>query len=178
MPAPFLIVLFALPLLELALLIKLGAAIGFWNTMAIILFTAFIGTIVVQTQGLASLKRANEALERDEPMLEPTLDGALRFIAGLLLISPGILMDIVGALLLIPPLRRLAAKAVARRMLGGGRFRATVFRRRTTTSAAPGDETPRRQPRPRSSGSGPVIEGEFERIDERPAGKKRDDERD
>lgn len=112
---PFL-VLVALPLIELALLIKLGQSIGFWHTILIILATGLAGTYVLRQQGFNALERAAAAVEAGETPMRPVLDGALLIIAGIMLILPGPLTDICGLLLLLPPLRALVARMLLSRL--------------------------------------------------------------
>lgn len=151
------LVLLALPLLELALLIKAGQAFGFWPVVLSIVVTGFLGATVVRTQGIATFRRISDALEQGREPHRELVDGALRLLAGVLLLLPGPITDSLGALLMIPPLRSLLAGLML--------AKATSFAPRTRPpereSRAPG------QPHPASSADGPVIEGEFERIEER-----------
>ena len=115
-----LLMMLAVPLLELALLIKLGQAIGFWSTVAIIFLTAGIGIAIVNAQGFAAFRRASESVAKGQPPVEPVIDGFMLMLAGGLLIAPGLLTDIAGLLLLIPPVRRLVAKWGLKRMAASG----------------------------------------------------------
>lgn len=143
-----LILLFlALPLLELALLIKVGAAIGALATIGLLILGGIIGGLVIQAQGLSAFRRTMEELQRGEPPLEPMVEGALLCFAGGLFIVPGFLTDVAAVVLLIPPVRRWLARSI----LGN-----TVIVTRTTTF--------RQNPEP--PGDGPVIEGEYKRIDD------------
>lgn len=161
-----LLVVIALPLTELALLIKAASEIGIWMVLAIIFTTAALGVWVMQEQGLSGFRRMQEAMQKGKAPLESMMDSSLRFFAGLCLIAPGLITDTVGLLLLLPPVRAWAARAIHDSMTG--------------TDAGPGpveprqggfEEAPRRDGRPqpdRGKGAPPVIEGEFERLDERP----------
>jgi UPF0716 protein FxsA len=162
------LVLVAVPLLELALLIKLGQWIGFWLTILVIMATAVLGSWILHAQGFAAFRRATDALSDGRPPIEPVVDGMMLTIAGVLLLAPGLITDVAGLLLLIPPLRRWLGAAGFRRMLAAGTFRATVFT--SDRRGGPANDTVRPgadadQPAP-PPGTGPVIEGEFERIDE------------
>ena len=88
-----------------------------------------------------------EELQRGEPPLEPMVEGALLCFAGGLFIVPGFLTDVAAVVLLIPPVRRWLARSI----LGHA-----VIVTRTTTF--------RRDPE--RTGDGPVIEGEYKRIDD------------
>lgn len=151
------LVLLALPLLELALLIKAGQAFGFWPVVLTVIVTGFAGARIIQTQGIATFRRISEAVENGREPHRELADGALRLLAGVLLLLPGPITDTVGALLMIPPLRALAASAIFARAT---MFSATV---RKHGSAPPQPDRPDRT----SASDGQIIEGEFERIEER-----------
>jgi UPF0716 protein FxsA len=111
----FLLGFLVLVLVEIALLIQLGAAIGLWLTLAWIVGTAVLGVILLK--GIAMLGgggmsyRLDEFRDRSDPMAHR----ALVLIAGLLLILPGPVTDTVGVLLLFAPVRRVALGIIARR---------------------------------------------------------------
>jgi len=151
--------LVAVPLLELAVLIKLGQWIGLWPTLAILIFTALAGTIVMQRQGIAAMGRAFEAVAQGRPPIEPVVDGAFIMLAGGLLFLPGLISDVFGILLLIPPIRRLVARMFMAAMLKSGSVRVDTYEeaRRTSTRGTDGF----------AEGDSKVIDGEYTRVDER-----------
>jgi UPF0716 protein FxsA len=105
-PLLLLLLFIGLPLIEVYFLIKVGTVIGALPTIAIAILTAILGTWLVRHQGFGVLMRVRDAVAHDQvPALE-LLDGALILVAGLFLLLPGFLTDIVGFVLLIPPLRR------------------------------------------------------------------------
>jgi UPF0716 protein FxsA len=132
------------PLLELAILIKAGEAIGFWPTIGLLFAAAVLGIVIIREQGLSMVAKAMTSLNEGRLPLAPLLDSQVMVFAGVLLIAPGFLSDVIGLALLIPPLRRLAI----RRVLPG---------------FAPGSAPP---PEPRKSRGPTVIEGDFKRVDE------------
>jgi UPF0716 protein FxsA len=102
----FLLIFVGAPLVELYLLIEVGSVIGAVPTIALSLFTAALGGLLVRMQGFTVLFRAQSALgKREVPALE-MLEGALLLLVGLALLLPGFITDAVGFLLLVPPLRR------------------------------------------------------------------------
>lgn len=102
-----LVLLIGIPLIEIYFLIEVGSEIGALRTIGLSILTALLGSTLVRHQGFGVLMRVRHASDRgDVPALE-MLDGALLLIAGLFLLLPGFLTDVVGFLLLIPPLRRL-----------------------------------------------------------------------
>jgi UPF0716 protein FxsA len=167
-----LLVFIAVPLLEIAILIKLGQWLGFWSAFAIVVLTAVVGTTVLHRQGLQTLLKVQQALAAGRPPIGPVVDGAMLIAAGLLLLTPGLVTDSLGLLLLVPGVRGSLARWGLEQLKRRGLMHVHVFRERREPrpeSGSPsGPEPGPRPPRP-PSGDGPVIEGEFERLDERPA---------
>ena len=95
----------AVPLIEIALFIQVGGAIGLWPTLAIVLLTAFIGTWLVRTQGLMAIGNLQRSFSELNDPTEPLAHGAMILIAGALLLTPGFFTDAVGFALLMPPVR-------------------------------------------------------------------------
>ena len=96
----------AVPLVELYVLIEVGTKIGAIPTIALTVFTAVLGGLLVRLQGLSVLFRVRESLEREQVPAIELLEGALLLMAGVLLLLPGFITDALGFLLLISPLRR------------------------------------------------------------------------
>ena len=104
----YLILLFTLvPLFELYLLIRVGQVIGAWNTVLIVVFTGIAGAYLAKLQGLGILKRIQDDLHKGLMPTGKLIDGVFVFVAGVLLITPGILTDILGFLFLIPYTRNI-----------------------------------------------------------------------
>jgi UPF0716 protein FxsA len=102
------------PIVELYVIIKVGSLIGVWPTLALLLADAVLGSLLLRHQGRSAWRRFNAALaERRFPGKE-VADGLLVAIGGTLLLTPGFVTDIVGAIFLIPPTR-----AIVRRLLRG-----------------------------------------------------------
>jgi UPF0716 protein FxsA len=158
-----LLLLVALPLLEIAILIKVGSILGVWPVLAIIVATFLTGIYVVRHQGVGVARRMMASARSGEPPVEPMVEGMLLFIAGGCLIAPGLITDAIGLLLLIPPLRQWAARWMLTRGLPMSVYRV----RRTSRTQGPRDTSPPN----RRQGPAPVIEGDYERLDERPATK-------
>lgn len=161
----------AIPLLELAILMKVGQSLGVWWTLFVILATAALGVWVLYVQGFAVLSRTVASLQAGKPPIGPAVDGMFLMIAGTLLLTPGFMADTLGLLLLVPTLRHAVAAWSVRRLLRSKTVRATVFgaeatrERRQSDSGRDSRETFRNGRAPGSDG-GPIIDGEFERIDE------------
>lgn len=146
MAARLLLLFIVAPIVELFLLIKVGSLIGIVPTVALVLLTAIIGSQLVRRQGLEVMNRIRVAQARgDVPAME-MLDGAALLLAGFLLLTPGLISDTLGFVLLIPRLRRHIARALVSRVV--------VF----TPNGAGGGPW-----RGRSGSNDGTIEGEYER---------------
>lgn len=152
---PFLLFI-AIPILELALLIKVGQIIGVAATILLVIFTAVIGVALLKRQGLAVMRRAQSAVEAGELPVDSVVDGACLLVAGAFLLTPGLITDTAGFLLLIPQFRIRLAHAILERMMKSGRVHVYTSRGGPRGPSGPGDG--------RSGGRGPVIEGEFEEV--------------
>ncbi|HVX37177.1 MAG TPA: FxsA family protein [Hyphomicrobium sp.] len=162
MSQPFkiaIILLFAaFPLVEIGLLIHLGHIIGVGWLAVIILGTAFLGTYVIRRVGLSVFERALSRLGSDRHGVSPLFDGFLQVLAGLLLIFPGVISDVIGLVLLIPQVRSVLIRTGLLKIVTLFHYQAEVDR----GSFRAADTEPREQP------AGIVIEGEYERLSEKP----------
>lgn len=93
------------PMVELYLLIKVGQLIGAFNTILLVLVTAFLGAMLAHVEGLRTMRQIGQNLSQGIIPAEELVDGVLIFLAGVLLITPGVLTDLLGIYLLIPLLR-------------------------------------------------------------------------
>jgi UPF0716 protein FxsA len=100
------------PLAELAGLVWLGGQTAWWVPILVILVDAVAGSALLRWQGLRTLRRIQADLAGGRMPGDGLVDGALILIAAALLITPGILTDIVAFALLIPPLRKLVKRGV------------------------------------------------------------------
>ena len=104
----YLILLFTVvPLVELALLIKVGQYIGVLNTVSLVVITGVVGAIMARSQGISVLMKVQQDLQDGVMPTERLFDGMLILVAGILLITPGIATDGIGFFLLIPYGRHL-----------------------------------------------------------------------
>lgn len=115
------------PLVELALLVWVGGSIGVLPTLALVFFTAALGAFLAKREGLKVLGEWQAALTQGR-MPEEGLTGALLvLVAGALLIAPGVLTDVTGLLLLLPPVRKRVARWIEQRFFPGGVASSTTF---------------------------------------------------
>ncbi|MGH3932089.1 MAG: FxsA family protein, partial [Pseudonocardiaceae bacterium] len=137
---PVLLILLVVTLVELAVLIAVGNAIGVLLTVGLLILASLVGAALLRREGTRTLVAFNEALRTRRPPHREVLDGMLIAMAAVLIVLPGFVSDVLGLLLILPPTRAL----VRRRML------------RSAEHSAPARFAP-----------GAVIEGEV--IDEPPA---------
>ena len=109
-----LLLFIAIPVAELYLFMTLGKEIGLWPTLAIIVATAFLGAWLTRMQGARAMARFQKATAEGRLPHEEVLDGVMILIAGVVLLTPGFLTDAVGFALLIPPVRGLLRKRLAK----------------------------------------------------------------
>ena len=104
----YLILLFtAVPLVELALLIKIGQYIGVGYTLGVVIFTGVTGAYLAKMQGLVTLRRIQEDVNQGIMPADKLFDGVLILSSGILLLTPGFITDIIGFMGLIPLTRNL-----------------------------------------------------------------------
>ncbi|MDQ3760909.1 MAG: FxsA family protein [Actinomycetota bacterium] len=137
---PVLLVLLAATIVELTVLVVVGRAIGVLATIGLLILASLLGAALLRHEGTRTLAAFREALRTRRPPHRELIDGMLIAAAGVLIVLPGFVSDILGLLLLLPPIRAL----VRRRMLHSAA-------RHTPVRFAPGD----------------VVEGEV--VDQPPA---------
>jgi UPF0716 protein FxsA len=103
--ALLLLLFLVVPFAELYVLIKVGQVIGALPTIALLIIVSAVGAWLVKREGFATLARARERIEARQVPGRELVDGVLILFAGALLVSPGFLTDVVGVLLLLPPVR-------------------------------------------------------------------------
>ena len=106
----------AVPIIEIALFIQLGGAIGVWATLGIVILTAAIGTILVREQGRQAMMNLRSSFSELNDPSEPLAHGAMILLAGALLLTPGFFTDAVGFALLVPAFRKAAFNYIRRRV--------------------------------------------------------------
>jgi UPF0716 protein FxsA len=137
---PVLPVLLVATIVELAVLIAVGHAIGVLATIGLLILTSLVGTALLRREGARTLGAFVEALRARRVPHRELLDGMLITAAGVLVVVPGFVSDVLGLLLLLPQIRGLVRRRILR-----------SASRRTPARSAPGD----------------VVEGEI--VDEPPA---------
>jgi UPF0716 protein FxsA len=95
----------AMPILELAVLIEVHQSVGFGNTLAIVVLTGVVGAFLARAQGLIVMAQIRRDLAEGVMPAPRLIDGMMILVAGVLLITPGLITDTAGFLLLLPPIR-------------------------------------------------------------------------
>lgn len=114
---PRLFLLFTLvPLLELYLLLRLGDVMGFWPTVGLVITTGIVGAALAKREGLRVLRTWQTTLAQGRMPEEGLLSAVLVLVGGVLLVAPGVLTDVAGILLLVPPTRKIVATQVRKRL--------------------------------------------------------------
>jgi len=104
------------PAVELGLLIQVDQLIGFGPTIGLIIATGVVGSYLARREGLSAWRRLNDRLSAGELPGKELADGVIILVAGALLITPGVLTDVIGFLGLISPSRALIRKALMKRL--------------------------------------------------------------
>jgi UPF0716 protein FxsA len=124
----FLVLLIAVPIIEIAVAIWVAGAIGWWNTIGLLVLLSLTGLWVVKRQGLGILTTLQEGAERREVPTARLIDRFLKLVGGVLLVIPGFVTAALGLLLFLPPVRALI------RGTAGKRVQATMATGRWTVS--------------------------------------------
>ena len=109
----FLLLLIAIPVVEIYLFIKMGSQIGAFNTILLIFVTAFLGVVYARYEGFNTLKAGVSQMVKNELPVYEIVSGAALAFAALLLILPGFATDFLGLLIIFPPTRKLILKKVS-----------------------------------------------------------------
>ncbi len=106
----FLLALIGLALAEVVVFIEVGLAIGWLLAVALLIGLSVLGAWLLALQGRSAIARVSLAVSERRAPGRAALDGALGFLGAGLLVLPGFITDGLGALLLLPPTRRLARR--------------------------------------------------------------------
>ena len=165
----------AATLLEIFVFIEVGSVIGAWGTIALILISAMVGLSLVRIQGFHTLLEVQRKISLGEPPAREMLGGIMLALSGVLLVLPGFVSDIIGLLLLLPPLRqalveRLLSKVTMQTRQQGHTFSGEFYRTDGTASQARLEPLSASKPKPEAHQDveqGATFEGDFERKDDK-----------
>tara|TARA_B100000530_G_scaffold313422_1_gene241734 strand:- start:587 stop:1012 length:426 start_codon:yes stop_codon:yes gene_type:complete len=109
-----LILIIAIPVIEIYLFIKIGSQIGALTTISLIFFTAFVGVLYARYEGFNTLKSGMSQIIKNELPIYEIVSGAALAFAAFLLILPGFATDTLGLLIIFPPTRKFLLKNVSK----------------------------------------------------------------
>jgi UPF0716 protein FxsA len=116
------LLLMALPIAEIAVFIIVGRYIGVLPVLGLIFLTAAAGSLLLRVQGLSVLKKLAAETDAGRLPARELVDGSMILLAGLFLLTPGFVTDLLGLLLFIPAVRQVAwsliSKHVSLRFVG------------------------------------------------------------
>jgi UPF0716 protein FxsA len=122
------------PLIELSLLLYLGAHTYWWLPLAVVIITGVCGAWLARWQGFQTYRRIRQEFQQGRLPTDSLLDAAMIFVAGALLLTPGMLTDAIGFSLLLPPCRRFYRQLIIH--WAKSRFRVDTF---VSPGPGPGD---------------------------------------
>lgn len=115
--------LIVVPALEIIVLFQMGKLIGGWQTFGLIIMTGFVGAWLARREGLKVWKQAQNQLALGQPPGDAIVNGICIFTGGLLMLTPGILTDVFGLMLVLPftrPLFKGGIYSILRKMAERG----------------------------------------------------------
>ena len=106
------------PLVELALLIQVGKWIGVWQTIILCIVTGILGALLVQLEGIKVWAKLQYEVMQFRMPTKEMIDGVLILIGGIVLLTPGVITDLIGFSLLLPFTRPLYRNYIKKRYEG------------------------------------------------------------
>lgn len=109
--------LLALPFLEIAGFVIVGRQVGVFYTLALVIASGVLGAMLLRIQGFGVMSRVRKELDAGQDPSRQLAHGAMILLAGVLLLIPGFVTDIIGLLLFLPPVRDLAWRFLKSRVV-------------------------------------------------------------
>ena len=157
----FFLLFLVFPLLELFVLIRVGASIGASATLLLVLASGVLGILCIRIAGFTTALKVRQRMAAGEVPNTEMLNGFLLVIAGGLLILPGFISDAIGLLLMLPITRSIMIKRIALHMTQSAaqarQYQSQQYYGQSRTHSEQGERSQPRQAQ--------IIEGEFERED-------------
>jgi len=114
----FVLVLIGIAVVEVFAFIEVGRAIGWLIAVVLLLGTSVLGARMLLIQGRLAIQRVSLALSEHRAPGNTAIDGALGFLGCMLLLIPGFVTDVLGALLLLPLTQKLTRRWMSRHYAG------------------------------------------------------------
>jgi UPF0716 protein FxsA len=99
------ILLILMPVIEIAVFIYVGQAIGVWKVIALVILSAILGALLLRYQSISVLRKINRDIRQGKAPEAGLVDGVLIVVGAILLIVPGFVTDAIGLVLMIPFVR-------------------------------------------------------------------------
>ncbi|HLR65442.1 MAG TPA: FxsA family protein [Pseudogracilibacillus sp.] len=119
-----------IPVIEIALFIWTGSMIGIWSVIMLIFLTGLAGIIFVRYEGIKTYQRVGELIQQGIRPDNEILNGICILLAGVCLITPGFLTDLIGFLLLIPFTRKPFKALIMYSLIKMMKRKSTIFIKR------------------------------------------------
>ncbi|TMM41439.1 FxsA family protein [Colwellia ponticola] len=157
-----------IPIIEITVIMQVGALLGLWPTVAIVILSAWLGAKYVRQQGLATLQSVQTKMAQGEMPSGEIVTGLMLLVAGVLLVTPGFVTDIFGLLLLIPGVRAAIGRKVQAHIKVNQFGASASFHQEATGNVYEHEKTAdpfTSPPESISHHQGETLEGEFKRKD-------------
>jgi UPF0716 protein FxsA len=176
---PLLLIFIVIPLIELAVILKVNSFIGIGWTLGLIIITAFVGVRLLKQQGISTLLRANQKMQQGQMPAQELAEGFLLALAGALLLTPGFVTDAVGFTLLVPATRKALVHKViafiAPRMMSKSGFQSTADFQEGHFKQEGSFKDVHSQPDSQSRHENITIEGAYTKVDSAKGDSAKDD---
>lgn len=154
-----------IPIIEIAVLMQVGEILGLWPTIAIVIFSAWLGAKYVRQQGLSTLNSVQTKMAQGQAPSDEIVTGLMLLVAGVFLVTPGFVTDIFGLSLLIPAVRNTIVSSVKSQLkANAGQSQHFHFHTHQQQTYNEQSEKPF-QEHINSPHKGETLDGEFERKD-------------
>jgi UPF0716 protein FxsA len=157
-----------IPIIEITVIMQVGALLGLWPTIAIVILSAWLGAKYVRQQGLATLQSVQAKMAQGEMPSGEIITGLMLLVAGVLLVTPGFVTDIFGLSLLVPSVRAAIANQVQKHIKVNQFGAGASFHDGASGNVYQHDNTAEpftSSNEPISHHQGDTLEGEFKRKD-------------
>lgn len=111
------LILIGWPLAEIAGFVLVGRAVGLWATLGLVIGTAILGAVLLRSQGMHILRQISDEGREGRMPARAVIDAAMIVVAGILLLLPGFITDIIGLALFIPFVRSFLWSLIGRRIV-------------------------------------------------------------
>jgi len=165
----FLFLLFIIvPIIEIMVLMNVGAWLGAWPTIAIVIITAWLGAKNVKQQGIATLNSVQTKMAQGEMPSDEIVAGVLLLVAGVLLVTPGFVTDFFGLSLLVPQVRKALIKSVQGHLVNskstaGFTYQSDIHNQQQPFNQSPFHDSLKENGKSLNHHQGETLEGEFKR---------------